>query len=127
AIVMPAEMNHLELEGGLVEAIIADVGGEPGALPLLQYAMTELYERRDGRWLTVDAYNEIGGAMGALTRRATDIYNGLDETQQVLVRQMFLRLVTLGEGTEDTRRRVAITELLSLDYDTEAIQHIIDE
>lgn len=126
AIIMPAEMSHLELEGGLVEAIIADVGGEPGALPLLQYAMTELYERRDGRWLTVDAYNEIGGAMGALTRRATDIYNGLTETQQTLVRQMFLRLVTLGEGTEDTRRRVSMTELLSLDYDTEAIQEVID-
>lgn len=127
AIVMPAELAHLELEGGLVEAIIADVSGEPGALPLLQYAMTELYERRDGRWLTVESYNEIGGAMGALTRRATDIYNGLDDQQQALVRQMFLRLVTLGEGTEDTRRRVFLSELLSLDFDTDAIQGVIDE
>lgn len=127
AIVIPAELNHLELEGGLIEAIIADVAGEPGALPLLQYAMTELYERRDGRWLTVDAYNDIGGAMGALTRRATDIYNDLDEPHQALVRQMFLRLVTLGEGTEDTRRRVFVSELLSLDFDTESIQNIIDK
>ena len=127
AIVMPAEMNNLELEGGLIEAIIADVTGEPGALPLLQYAMTELFVRRDGRWLTVDAYNDIGGAMGALTRRATDIYNELDESHQALVRQMFLRLVTLGEGTEDTRRRVLMSELLSLDFDTDAIQYVIDE
>jgi WD40 repeat protein/serine/threonine protein kinase len=127
AIILPAELNHLELEAGLIEAIIADVGGEPGALPLLQYAMTELYERRDGRWLTVTAYDEIGGALGALTRRATDIYEGLDESRQALLRQMFLRLVTLGEGSEDTRRRVLISELLSLDFDTDKIQSVIDE
>lgn len=127
AIVVPAEMNHLELEAGLVESIIADVAGEPGALPLLQYALTELYERRDGRWLTVQAYNEIGGVMGALTRRATDIYKQLDESRQLLVRQMFLRLVTLGEGAEDTRRRILITELLSLNSDTDTIQSVIDE
>jgi len=127
AIVQPAEMNHLELEVGLIEAIIADIADEPGALPLLQYAMTELFERRDGRWLTVDAYNEIGGAMGALTRRATDIYNSLDEDTQAIVRQMFLRLVTLGEGTEDTRRRVLITELFSMNVDDDTIQHILDE
>jgi len=127
AIILPAELSHLELEAGLIEAIIADVGGEPGALPLLQYAMTELYERRDGRWLTVSAYNEIGGALGALTRRATDIYQGLDQNRQALLRQMFLRLVTLGEGSEDTRRRVLISELLSLDFDSNEIQSVIDE
>jgi WD40 repeat protein/serine/threonine protein kinase len=127
AIILPAELNHLELEAGLIEAIIAEVGGEPGALPLLQYAMTELYERRDGRWLTVSAYDEIGGAMGALTRRATDIYDNLDDIRQSMLRQMFLRLVTLGEGSQDTRRRVLISELLSLDFDSDEIQSVIDE
>jgi len=127
AIVLPAEANHLELEIGLIEAIIADIADEPGALPLLQYAMTELFERRDGRWLTVDAYNDIGGAMGALTRRATDIYNTLDTKKQAIVRQMFLRLVTLGEGSEDTRRRVLISELFSMDVDADIIQDILDE
>lgn len=127
AIIRPAELNHIELEAGLIEAIIADIADEPGALPLLQYAMTELFERRDGRWLTVNAYNEIGGAMGALTRRATDIYNGLDEEKQAIVRQMFLRLVTLGEGSEDTRRRVLISELFSMNVDTDIIQSILDE
>ncbi len=127
AIVRPAEQNKIELEAGLIEAIIADIADEPGALPLLQYAMTELFERRDGRWLTVDAYNDIGGAMGALTRRATDIYNSMNTEKQSTVRQMFLRLVTLGEGSEDTRRRIFITELFSMNVDDNIIQEILDE
>ena len=64
------------------------------------------YERRVGRRLTLRAYQESGGVLGALGRRAEEIHLGLDEEGRETVRQLFLRLVTLGEGVEDTQRRV---------------------
>jgi WD40 repeat protein/serine/threonine protein kinase len=111
AIVGPAERVGLALEPGLVAAIVQDVSAQPGALPLLQYALSELYERRMGRLLTLDAYQTSGRVLGALARRAEELYGSLDDSGQQAARQLFLRLVTLGEGAEDTRRRVRQTEL----------------
>lgn len=125
AVVGPAERAGLILERGLVTAIVTDVNEQPGALPLLQYALTELYERKEGKTLTLAAYEEIGGTMGALARRAQELYDGLDEEGQEAARQMFLRLVTLGEGTEDTRRRVMRSELASLG-DPDAMEMVLD-
>lgn len=115
AIVGPTKRAGLALESGLIQAIIRDIGDQPGMLPLLQYALTELFERRRGRLLTLTAYQESGGVLGALARRADEIYDDLDERQQQMAQQLFLRLVTLGEGTEDTRRRVLRSELTSLE------------
>ncbi len=125
AVVGPAEHAGLFLEPGLVTAIVTDVNEQPGALPLLQYALTELFERRDGRALTMAAYNAIGGTLGALAQRADELYDSLGEDGEETARQMFLRLVTLGEGAEDTRRRVMLPELLSLG-DKETMQLVID-
>ncbi len=138
AIVGPAERVGLTLEPGLVAAITRDVGDQPGGLPLLQYALTELFEKcivetrpagprseveRDGaspqgRTLTKKAYAEIGGVLGALGRRAEEVFASLDEAGQEAARQLFLRLVTLGEGTEDARRRVLRSEIFSLSAST---------
>ena len=107
--------------------LVADVSDEPGALPLLQYALTELYERREGSMLTRDAYRAIGGVSGALAGRAEEIYAGLGEDAQEAARQLFLRLVTLGEGAEDTRRRVERTELASMEVDQAALEEAIQE
>ncbi|HJQ75470.1 MAG TPA: AAA family ATPase, partial [Gaiellaceae bacterium] len=106
AIAGPAERVGARFEPGLLAELVADVSDEPGALPLLQYALTELYERREGSTLTQAAYRAIGGISGALAGRAEEIYAGLGEPAQEAARQLFLRLVTLGEGAEDTRRRV---------------------
>jgi WD40 repeat protein/serine/threonine protein kinase len=125
AISLPAENNGLGLEVGLVTSIVADVAEQPGALPLLQYALTELFERRDGRWLTVESYKNIGGVSGALAKRADDLYNELDDVGKKAARQLFLRLVTLGEGTEDTRRRVRQTELMAL-QGSAAMQRVLE-
>ncbi|MBI1876819.1 MAG: protein kinase [Chloroflexi bacterium] len=116
AITDPAHRIGLSLEPGLAEAISRDVGDEPGALPLLQYALTELFERSVGAnghspLLSKKAYQSIGGVLSALARRADELYAGLDSAGQEAARQLFLRLVTLGEGTEDTRRRVLRAEL----------------
>jgi WD40 repeat protein/serine/threonine protein kinase/DNA-binding XRE family transcriptional regulator len=117
AIAGPAERAGLTLEPGLVTAIVKEVGEQPGALPLLQYALTELFERRDGHTLTLGAYRASGGVLGALARRADELYARLDPEGQEAVRQLFLRLVTLGEGVEDTRRRVRLAELAVLTVD----------
>ncbi len=114
AIVQPSLQAGALFETGLVPGIINDVSEQPGALPLLQYALTELFERRQERLLTKDAYNEIGGVLGALGRRAEELYAELDEEGEEAARQLFMRLVTLGEGTEDTRRRVLRSELTAL-------------
>ncbi|MFL5807811.1 MAG: protein kinase domain-containing protein, partial [Roseiflexaceae bacterium] len=110
-IVGPAERVGLRLEPGLALAIVNDVCEQPGALPLLQYALTELFERREGHTLTLAAYRASGGVLGALARRADALYEGLDAQGKETARQLFLRLVTLGEGVEDTRRRVRRAEL----------------
>ncbi|MBZ0307921.1 MAG: WD40 repeat domain-containing protein, partial [Anaerolineae bacterium] len=125
AIAGPAEQSGLSLEPRLVATIINDVVRGPGTLPLLQFALTELFERRRGHTLTLEAYRETGGIRGALTHRADQLYNELSEAEQAAVRQLFLRLVTLGEGTEDTRRRVLQSELETLP-DYRVLEEIID-
>jgi hypothetical protein len=117
AIERPAARVGVALEAELLAAIIKDVGEQPGALPLLQFALTELFERREGRVLTLAAYRASGGVRGALTRRAETIYAALDEPARENARQLFLRLVTLGEGVEDTRRRTLRAELTALTTD----------
>jgi len=114
AIIGPAERVGVKFEAGLVTAIVAEMNYQAGALPLLQYALTELFEQRKGRLLTQETYGEIGGAGSALAKRAEELYLDLTPDGQEAARQMFLRLVTLGEGTEDTRRRVPRSELLAI-------------
>src|SRR5206468_4158456 len=116
----------LKLEPGLIDAIVADVGEQPGALPLLEYALTELVERRVGRTLTLDAYRSSGGVVGALARRAEELYNDLDARGREMARQLFLRLVTPGEGTEDTRRRALVNEVSPVGSDKATMDAVID-
>jgi WD40 repeat protein/serine/threonine protein kinase len=127
AITRPAENVGLELEAGLVSEMLNDVAEQPGPLPLMQYALTELFERRSGRFLTIQAYRDIGGVSGALARRADDLLAEMSENDQQLAQQVFLRLVSINEGAEDTRRRVKLTELLSLEGNEADIQRITDQ
>ncbi|MCP4363141.1 MAG: protein kinase, partial [Chloroflexi bacterium] len=88
AISNPARLAGVTAEPGLIAAIVADISKQPGALPLLQYALTELFEQRDGRVMTQSIYTAIGGVAGALSRRAEEIYQSLDETGQEAARQL---------------------------------------
>jgi WD40 repeat protein len=127
AIAGPAERVGVLPEPGLVQQIIGDVSTQPGALPLLQYALTELFDRRSGRVMTMAAYHKLGGALGALARRAEEIYSELDPKSQEIARQLFLRLVNLGEGgTDNTRRRAMHTELNSIGNDPAAMEKVIE-
>lgn len=111
AITAPAKRAGLTLEAVLIQRLIGEVNDQPGELPLLQYALTELFERRQGRRLTLEAYQQSGGVTGALASRAEQIYTSLKDDEKIAVRQLFLRLVAPGEGGDETRRRVLRSEL----------------
>jgi WD40 repeat protein/class 3 adenylate cyclase len=112
AIERPAEHAGLVLEPGLVEGILRDVLGEPGALPLLSHSLLETWKRRSGHMLTLIGYLQAGGVQGAIAQSAENVYRtSLTAHQQALARNIFLRLTEVGDGTEDTRRRVPIGEL----------------
>ena len=111
AIEGPAELAGLHVEPGLTELILRDVGDEPGALPLLSHALLETWRRRTRRTLTVAGYRAAGGVQGAIAQTAESVYRGLDADDQVRARRIFLRLTELGDGTEDTSRRVERQEL----------------
>ena len=107
----PAARLGVRLEPALAAELVADVSAQPAGLPLLQYALTELFDHRDGGTMTMAAYEAIGGLAGALTSRAEAIHEGLGDTDRAAVRRLFARLVAPGEGTEDTRRRARRSEL----------------
>ena len=112
AIEGPAGGAGLRLETGLSDAMLADVEGEPGALPLLSHALYESWARRDGRVLTRAGYLAAGGVRGAIAHTAEEIFLGCSQQERVLMRRMFFQLTELGETTEDTRRRVPLTDLI---------------
>ena len=126
AIVSPAERVGVTFESGLVGTIIDDILYQPAALPLLQYALTELFERRDGLRLTRSAYDDMGGASGALAKRAEDLFREFDRPPQDTIRQIFLRLVTLDASAADTRHRTPRSELLALGAESDLTDDIID-
>lgn len=114
-----------EFEPGLVDLILRDVGDEPGALPLLSHALLETWKRRAGHTLTLKGYHDAGGVRGAITQTAETVYGDLSPAQQTIAHNIFLRLTDLGEGTEDTRRRVAFDELLSHPAEAEQVRAVI--
>ncbi|KAA3661930.1 MAG: hypothetical protein DWQ04_14920, partial [Chloroflexi bacterium] len=114
AIREPARQVGVSMADSVVTAMVTDVIDQPGTLPLLQYALTELFEARHGNAMTLAAYQSLGGVSGALAQRAEDLFARFDEAGQEAARQLFLRLVTLGEGGADTRRRVVLSQLQTL-------------
>jgi WD40 repeat protein len=111
AIKIPAQKIGLAFEEGLTERILDDLGDEPGQLPLLEFVLTELWKRRSNGKLRHDSYDELGGGRKAIATRAEEIFNTLSPGDQEEVRRLFLLLVRPGEGTQDTRRRAALTEI----------------
>ena len=114
AIQEPARRVGARFENGLVAEILADVSGQAGGLPLMQYALTELFNARQNGILTREVYARSGGVLGATARRADEIFLNLASGEQKIIQQVFMHLVTLGEGVEDTRRRVRLDELQQL-------------
>ncbi|MFF4432813.1 hypothetical protein ACFYZ4_27090 [Streptomyces sp. NPDC001513] len=111
AITRPAVLADCTVTGPLLAAVVADATGQPGALPLVSHAMVETWRRRSGSRLTLEGYQAAGGIQHALAHTAEAAYGALSPAQQDLARSLFLRLTALGDGTEDTRRRITRDEL----------------
>ncbi|MGM0618755.1 MAG: BTAD domain-containing putative transcriptional regulator [Actinomycetota bacterium] len=122
----PARRVGVEVEPALVAALVADLADQPGALPLFQYALTELFERRRDDRLRVEAYRALGGIDGAVSRRAEELYTRLTPGEQTVARQLLLRLVQPGGRGVDNRRRAAMAEIAALDVDPVALQHVLE-
>ncbi|MFI7708766.1 helix-turn-helix domain-containing protein [Nonomuraea sp. NPDC049480] len=111
AIVRPAMAEGLTVERALTSELVADVAGEPGALPLMSHALREVWRRRTGKMLTLDAYESVGRVHGAISHTAEELYAGLSPTQARIARRILLRLIQPGEQAQDTRRPAARAEL----------------
>jgi WD40 repeat protein len=111
AIEGPAERAGLGVEPTLVDALVSDVAGEPGGLPLLSTALIDLWRERDGTMLTFAAYEVTGGVRGAVGRHAEAAFRSLDADEQRVARRILLRLVAGGDAEALTRRRVQRREL----------------
>ncbi|MBE8992312.1 hypothetical protein IQ275_35385, partial [Nostoc sp. LEGE 12450] len=110
-IAKPAQKLGVTFQDGLIERILDDVKSEPGNLPLLEFALTLLWEKRINKQLTHAAYEAIGEVQGALATHADTIYKKFNATEQQQVSRIFLQLVRPGEGTEDTRRVATKAEI----------------
>ena len=126
AIEKPAAQHGWDFEPGLVDAILDDVEGEAGSLPLLSHALLETWKRRSGRTLTFAGYHAAGGVEGAIAHTADVLYAALPPEEQAIARNIFLRLTTLGEGTQDTRRRVQLPELLGSGAQAVQVRAVLD-
>ena len=125
AIVEPAEQVGVKVESALRAELVAETAARPGSLPLLQYALTELFEQRTGPLLAQAGYAALGGLRGVLSRRAEAVFLGLGTEEQRIATQVFLRLVRLGRGTADSRRRLTLSELTDLGIDSVALSTVL--
>src|SRR5215207_3854217 len=113
AVELPAGRVGLRVEPELADALVDDVEGEPGALPLLSTALLELWQKRQDNALTLAAYRESGGVHGAVARLAEATYARVPHERRQHVRAVMLRLVGEGEGEGGVpvRRRASLAEL----------------
>ncbi|MFD9705761.1 hypothetical protein [Lentzea sp. NPDC059081] len=111
AIVEPARRVGATVESALVTRLVADVAGQAAALPLVQHVLVETWHRRRGMTLSLTGYEEAGGVEHAIAHTAETVHDQLTDEQRQTARRIFLRLIALGEGTEDTKRRALRDDL----------------
>ncbi len=133
SIVKPAQKVGLACDQNLTYNILRDIVGSPGELPLLQYTLLELWHRRatdpagGPTRLTLDAYTELGGVRGTLQKRADEIFYSLAPEEQQVAKRIFIALTQLGDGTEDTRRRILKSELVGSRFPAELVERVIEK
>jgi energy-coupling factor transporter ATP-binding protein EcfA2 len=127
AVKFPARRAGAFFENGLVEVILRDVHQQRGSLPMLQHALKELWQARRGPWLTLEAYEKSGGVSGALRRRADYTYTAKlkDDLHREVARNIFIRLTNLGEGVDDSRRRVPREELFPYGIKPSVVEEVL--
>lgn len=121
AVLEPAAAAGLTVEPALVETVVGDFAGSPEALPLLGFALREVWRRRRDHTLTLRDYEDAGGLRGTLERRAEEVMSELSGAEMRIAREVLLRLVQPGETGLDTRCRAAADELAGADPAAEAL------
>ena len=123
AVTEPAARAKVAVESGLVDVLLRDVGlgrhgadgaYDPGALPLLSFALLQTW-RRHPEGLTVAGYLEAGGLAGAIAAEAERVHEGLGEHERELARRLFTRLVAVADDAPDARRRLTHADVDALD------------
>jgi WD40 repeat protein/uncharacterized caspase-like protein len=126
AILQPAETVGLKVEPELIEVLLHELDNSAADLPLLQFLLAQLWEQRVGGKLTLQTYlQQIGGLKGALEQKAQSVYDSLDPEAQRCTQWIFLSLTQLGEGTEDTRRRIAKSDLIVAKYPAQLVDRTL--
>jgi WD40 repeat protein/basic membrane lipoprotein Med (substrate-binding protein (PBP1-ABC) superfamily)/DNA-binding SARP family transcriptional activator len=127
AIEEPARKGGWQFEPGLVDLILREVKNEAGALPLLSHALLETWQRRSGHWMTLKGYAEAGGVHSAIARTADVVFNRqLNEQQQEIARNIFLRLSDYDEEFIGMRRRAEISEFDLESGSEDQVAHVLD-
>ncbi len=125
AIAKPAELAGHPLDDATVTLLTGDAKDREGALPLLQFALTRIWEGITRGVAPADTYRQIGGVGGALAGEAQRIYDDLGDDEKRIAKRVFLGLVQLGEGTRDTRRRAAVEKLITVGEDAGDVERVI--
>jgi WD40 repeat protein/energy-coupling factor transporter ATP-binding protein EcfA2 len=131
AIALPALEVGAQIEPKLVSQLITDMKGEPGALPLMQFTLKDLFDsqpRRRGEAveLTLADYLKRGGIQQALERHADTAFKQLNEPgQQDIARHIFSQLIEVGHGTVDTRRTATFEELVPAGVDPVSVETVV--
>ena len=107
----PLESVGVGIQSALSAVLVRDAGSETGALPLLQHALTELFDQRSGDVITLDDYRVIGNLTGSVGKRAEAVFRGVAADDQAAVKEVFLHIVTMDESGVATRRRVRRSHL----------------
>lgn len=136
AVEKPARAVGLELQSGLLDVVLSDLGVgddtaaepgyQPGALPLLAHALLATWQQRDGRALTLAGYRLTGGITGAVAQTAERVYQQLNPDRQEIARTMLLRMIQLGDGSADTRRQVDRAGLVEESTDPAGVNEVLE-
>ncbi len=131
AIAQPALRVGLRIDPDLIAQIIHDMQGEPGALPLMQFALRDLFESQQDRGgvisLTLNDYLQRGGIQKSLERHADNAFTKLSDSEQELARSIFGGLIEIGRGTQDTRRTALFKELIPAHKNDEDVKVIVQK
>ena len=129
AIARPALQVGLRIDPDLIAQIINDMQDEPGALPLMQFALKDLFDSQQAAGgviaLTLDGYLARGGLHKSLERHADAAFAQLRAEEQGLARDIFTGLVEIGRGAQDTRRTAAFEELVPAGADPAQVEAVL--
>jgi len=132
----PLSRTDKQIAPALLDQLVDESLHEKGSLPLLQHALDRLWnaaEEQQSKQLDLPLYQSLSGAnhtqsglRGLLNQKINAFYDSLSEAQKPLMQWLFLELVQLGEGIEDTRKTLLESELLERQPEhTAAIQDLL--